>query len=126
MWLLDTPVTADDNGTHRILRYRYALLADAKTGRLDTVIWRLGTDGFGDRPADAVLLAPEAVDDADLLVDSKEITLGIPSEAAFAVSGLPKCGKPLTLPVEVRKLAERDAFTPAEAAALEAGLRKLL
>jgi hypothetical protein len=126
LWVVDTPVHFADGGKHRVVRYRHALLVDAKTGKLDTYIWRLGTDGFGDRPADAVLLGPEAVDDTELVVDAREINfLGIPSEAAFAVDRLPACGKPVTLPAELRKLAERDAYTPADAAALEAGLRKL-
>jgi hypothetical protein len=126
LWVVDTPVTFAERGQHRLVRYRYALLVDSQTGRLTTFLWRLDTNGFGDRPAEAVLLPPEAVDEAELVVDEREITLGIPSEAAFAVDRLPRVGRPLTLPASLRKLAERETYTPQEAAALETGLRQLL
>lgn len=125
-WLIDTPVWFAEGGKHRLDRYRYALLVDEPTGRLDSLVWRLDADGkVGGSPAGAVWLNPEAVDAPQLVVDSNEITLGIPSEAAFAVDRLPAAGGAIGLPPELVKLAGQPKYAAAEAGALEAGLRKM-
>src|SRR4030095_9644782 len=40
--LLDTPVTFRCGTKNRMVRYRYALLVDPATGRLEVLAWRLG------------------------------------------------------------------------------------
>ena len=71
-------------------------------------------------------LRPDTIDEAELIPDPGEFTLGVPSEAALAVDRLPP-GRPAgELPADVRPLAGKARFSADEAAALEAGLRKLL
>jgi hypothetical protein len=124
--LLDTPVWFRCGETNRLVRYRYALLADAPTGRLDVLLWSLGTDdgGCGDR-AEVVRIEPGTIDEAELIPDMGEFNLGVPSEAGFGVDRFPPHTERYLLPSELRALAGQTRFTPAEAHALETGLRKL-
>jgi hypothetical protein len=125
-WLVDTPVWFAVGGKHQLVRYRYALLADEATGRLDVLLWRIDPDGkVGGTAPQAVWLNPEAVDTPSLVVDTNEITLGIPSEAAFAVDRLPASGAAVGIPADLKALAAQAKFNPNTAAALEAGLRKI-
>src|SRR5262249_50351766 len=88
-WLLDTPVWFRLGGKHRLVRFRYLLLTDGPGGPLDVVCWLLPPDGgLGDPPA-VTWLRPDTIDPAELVIDPAEFTLGIPSEAAFAVDRLP-------------------------------------
>lgn len=126
MALLDTPVwfrVGDDN---KLVRYRYAMLVDAASGRLETIVWRLGTDGVGTSFEDAVWLKPDTVDVAELVVDKKKVNrLGIPADDAFAVEKMPE-GRKLPIPAELHKLAAQTRFTADEAYSLDYSLRKLL
>ena len=126
MGLLDTPVwfrVADDN---KLVRYRYAMLVDAATGRLETVVWRLGTEGVGTSFDDAVWLKPDTVDVAELVVDRKKVNrFGIPADDAFAVEKMP-AGRAIAIPAELQKLAAQTRFTADEAHALDTALRKVL
>jgi len=126
--LVDTPVTFRCGDKNRMIRFRYALLVDPPTGRLDVLVWRIGSEG--DQCSDltrAVLLNPNTVDNADLIPDLTEFnTLGIPNDLAFGVDGLPPHRLEMSIPAEIRELAGRTRFTPDEAHALELGLRKLL
>ena len=126
MGLLDTPVwfrVADDN---KLVRYRYAMLVDQLSGRMETILWRIGTDGVGTSFDDAVWLKPDTVDIAELLVDKKKVNrFGIPADDAFAVDKMP-AGRPAPIPADLQKLAAQTRFTADEAYALDVGLRKLL
>jgi hypothetical protein len=126
--LVDTPVTFRCGDKNRMIRFRYALLVDAPTGRLDVLCWRLGgEDGNCSDPARAVLLPPNDIDPAELIPDPAEFNaLNIPGELAFGVDDLPPHRLEVTLPAELRGLAGRTRFAPDEARALEGGLRKLL
>jgi hypothetical protein len=124
--LVDTPVWFRFGGKHRLVRFRYALLTDGPGGPLDAVCWMIDPDGKLADPPAAVWLRPDTIDEAELLVDADEFTLGVPSEAAFAVDRLPP-GRPLaSLPAELWPLAPRSRFTREEARALEAGVRRML
>lgn len=124
--LFDTPVWFRCGEKNRVVRYRYALLVDAPTGRLDVLLWSLGTDdgGCGDR-AEVVRIVPGTIDEAELVPDLSEFTVGVPTEAGFGVDRLPPHAERYSLPPELRPLAGQTRFTPAEAHALEAGLRQL-
>lgn len=124
--LVDTPVWYRCGTHHRLIRFRYALIVDAPSGRLDVLVWLLDPEGDCADGA-AVVLAPDTIDEAELLPDPKEFnTIGIPSDAAFAVNRLPPHRARLLLPPDLRPLAEQVKYTPTEAGALEAGLRRLL
>jgi len=127
--LVDTPVTFRCDKKNRMVRFRYALLLDQPTGRLDVLAWRLG--GEGGECADlsrAVLLRPDTIDDAQLIPDLTEFNLaGIPTgELAFGVDDLPPHRLEVALPPELLPLVGATRFTPAAARALEDDLRKLL
>lgn len=128
MGLVDTPVWFRCGDDNRLVRYRYALLVDTATGRLDTLVWRLGVEGgaCGDLER-AVWLNPDTIDPAELLVDRRKVNrLGIPGDDAFAVDGLPPGRATLPIPPDLRQLAGQTRFTAAEAHALDTGLRKII
>lgn len=123
--LVDTPVTFRCGAKNRSVRYRYALLVDAPTGRLDVFCWRLGAEGG--ECADlsrAVLLNRDCIDEAELIADVSGFTLGIPGELAFGVDELPPFRLEVRLPPEAP--AGKTRFAPDDARALEDALRKLL
>jgi len=124
--LVDTPVWYRCNANHRLIRFRYALLVDAPSGRLDVMVWLL--DPGGDcADESAVVLAPDTIDEAELIPDPKEFNaLGIPSDGALAVDRLPPHRARLLLPPDLRSLATQVKYTPSEAGTLETGLRRLL
>jgi hypothetical protein len=126
MALVDTPAWFRCGGKNKLIRFRYALLVDATSGRLDGLVWGLDPDGgcFAAKN-EAVRLEPNTLAFADLVPDLNEFKLGIPSEAAFAVEQLPP-GERLVLPDGLRRLCDATRFTPDEAHALEDGLRRLL
>jgi hypothetical protein len=126
--LLDTPVTFLCGTKNRLLRYRYALLVDPVTGRLDVLCWRLGGDGgeCGDLTR-AVLLNASTIDEAELIPDLSEFnSIGIPNERAFGVDELPPHRLEVALPAALAPLAAKTRFTADEARELEDRLRPLL
>lgn len=130
MGLLDTPVWVHIDGRNTPVRFRYALLVDPPTGRLDVVAWRLdAADEVGG--GTAVLLNPNTVDEIELIPDmSKFLPGGFPDpdagEALFGVDDLPPGRARFTLSPELRRLAGHTRFTADDAHALEAGLRELI
>jgi hypothetical protein len=126
MAVVDTPVWYRSEGSHWLLRFRYALLVDSFAGTLDTLVWLLDADGTcGD--GTAAILATNTIDEAELVPDPREFNaLGIPSEAAFAVDRLPPSRARLMLPSDLRPLAAQGKYSPAEAGLLEQQLRQLL
>ena len=122
--LLDTPVWFRCGEKNKLVRYRYALLVDAATGRLDVLLWSLGDDGNCGF-AELVLLNPDTIDEAELVVDPTEFNkLGIPTDAAFGVDRLPP-GRRLPFPAELRPLAGVTRFSAEEARELEVRLRNV-
>jgi hypothetical protein len=126
--LLDTPVWFRCDRKNKLVRFRYALLVDAPTGRLDVLVWSLGPDGGGcGELTEAVRLAPDTIDEAELIPDPDDFdSIGRPREAGFAVDKLPPGRVRLLLPPDLRPLAGRTRFAADEARALEARLRQLL
>jgi hypothetical protein len=130
--LVDTPVSFRCGDKNRMVRFRYALLVDAPTGRLDVLCWRLGAEGG--ECADltrAVLLKPNTIDEAELLTDPSEFEdkgfgLRGPTTLGFGVDDLPPHRLEVKLPSEVSDLAGKTKYAAEEARALEDGLRKLL
>lgn len=125
--LLDTPVTFRCGTKNRMIRYRYALLVDPPTGRLDVLAWRLGdAEGCSDLSR-AVLMNPNTIDEAELIPDPAAFgTGGRPNEASFGVDELPPYRLEVALPPEITGLVGQSKFTPDDARTLEAALRKLL
>jgi hypothetical protein len=125
MGLVDTAVWFRCGAANQLVRFRYALLVDADSGRLDVLLWALAPPDCRD-PAEAVWLNPNQIDPAELIPDKKQFSLvGIPSEAAFGVDRLPPHRAKASLAPDLLPLATRTKFTPDDARALEAGLRRL-
>jgi hypothetical protein len=125
--VLDTPVWFRCGDANKLVRYRYALLVDRPSGRLDVLMWSLGTDGAKcGQLAEVVRIAPNTVDPAELLVDMRKVNrLGIPSDDAFAVDRLPP-GTRRPMPDDLRTLAGTTRFTADTARELDVRLRTLL
>lgn len=123
--LFDAPVPFRCGGRHRHVTFRYALLADAATGRLDPLVWLRDAGCQSPRPP-AEWLPPNLVDEPELRVDPQEFTLGVPSEVGFAVERLPTGRAQVALPPALLPLADAPRFTPETARQLEAALRRLL
>jgi hypothetical protein len=126
--LVDTPVTFRCGTKNRAVRFRYALLVDPPTGRLDVLCWRIGAEGGECADlARAVLLNPDTIDEAQLIPDLSGFDrFGIPGELAFGVDDLPPHRLEVALPPELAALAGATRYAPEQAHALEAALRKLL
>jgi hypothetical protein len=125
--LIDTPVTFRCDKRNRSVRFRYALLVDAPTGRLDVICWRIGAEGG--ECADltrAVLLSPNTIDEAELIVDLSGFTAGIPGELAFGVDDLPPHRLVMAFAPSVAALTAKTRYTPEEAHELQMALRGLL
>lgn len=128
--LLDTPVWYRIGERSKLCRYRYGLLVDTATGRLDTLTWRLNPDGSLGDDAQVVWLNPNTIDIAELVPDWDEFMPGgmpkFDSDSSFAVAGLPKGRETFPLPQDLRALAIQTRFTPQDAHTLETELRKLI
>jgi hypothetical protein len=125
--LVDTPVWHRCGDRNRLIRFRYALLVDAASGRLDVVCWSLDREGECGEPGVLVILAPDTIDEAELIPDTSRFTAGITKDDdAFGVEGLPPHKARLLLPPDLRPLASQVKYAPAEAADLEARLRRLI
>ncbi|QJW93902.1 hypothetical protein [Frigoriglobus tundricola] len=126
--LVDTPVTFRCGKKNRMVRFRYALLVDQPTGRLDVLAWRLGAESGGCADLSrAVLLRPDTIDEAELIPDLAEFDrLNIPNELAFGVDDLPPNRLEVALPPDLSPLVGGTKFTPDAARTLEDDLRKLL
>jgi hypothetical protein len=126
--LVDTPVAFRCGEQNRMVRFRYALLVDPPTGRLDVVCWRIGAEGGACADLGrAVLLNPDTIDEAELVVDPSGFNrLGIPGELAVGVDDLPPYRVEVPLPPAVSGVAGRTRYAPEDAHALENDLRTLL
>jgi hypothetical protein len=124
--VVDTPLFMPRGHGHRKVILRYVFLVDPRTGRLDTLVWRIDLDARGNYEG-AVgpihWLPPQLMVDAVMQVDVREFHLGIPSERAFAVTSLPP-GRPLDIPAALQAIAGRPRLTADQARLLEAGLRE--
>jgi hypothetical protein len=124
--LVDTPVWFRFGERNRLIRFRYALLVDAASGRLDVLVWLLDSEG-GAKPDAAVLLNPNQINEAELIPDPEGFDrIGVASDSAFGVDSLPPHRARFVLPTEVRELAARTTFAPDHAHTLESALRNLI
>ncbi len=126
--LIDAPGLMLRRGRHRPVVLRYAVLVEEATGKLDTLLWLLDRDGGGyTGPAGPMeWLPPNKIEDCVLHVDSREFTLGNPTEKAFAVNSLPRGQKQIPFSEPIRGIAAQPRLSSEEAADLEAGLRAAL
>jgi hypothetical protein len=127
--VLDAPVALVRNNQHRRVIYRYVLLLDPRSGRLETLLWLIDRDEQGRYvgPQSPIeWLAPNLLEDAALHVDAGEFTLGVPSDIAFATMRLPPGQRQLTFPNDLKGVAAQPQLTAAAAQQLERRLWEVL
>jgi hypothetical protein len=127
--ILDTPAFMPRGKEHAAVIHRYVFLVDARTGRLDTLVWRIDTDGRGGYEGAAGLiewLPPNKMFDAVLQVDVNEFRLGIPSEKAFAVRSIPDGHRQFSIPDGLRRVAGASRLTSEQATWLHQSLRDMI
>jgi hypothetical protein len=128
MMVIDAPSYMLDEGGHRMVVVRYAVLVDGVTGRLTALVWALDPA----RPAAAALLrpvellAPGAVQDCALSVKTAEFIAGIPvSKKSFAIRGLPRGARTVETSGETgRLLATKAPLSPETARRIESLLKE--
>lgn len=125
--IIDTPAVMIRRGKHESVVFRYAVLVNPKSGRLETVVWEIDLDRnrYVASELTPQWLPPNKFDDVNLAVDLNEFTLGIPSEIAFATPQLPQ-GRDLKFSDGFRELAAVQQMTAEHAKAIEAGLWHLI
>lgn len=129
MIVVDTPAIMVRRNRNRPVTFRYVLLVDPQTGKLNTLVWYIDRDdkgghtGVGDHME---WLPPNKLQEIPLYVDGREFTLGIPSDQAFATTRLPQGQKQIPMPKDLAPLAGEPQFSTEKAQALETRLRELL
>jgi hypothetical protein len=128
MMVFDSPSFLVVEGKHKPIVFRYVLLVDRKTGRLNALVCALGREGEDYQgPIGRIqCLPPNLTGDCVLHVDGNEFSLGQPTEKAFAAVSPPKGEKEIDAGDELRPLVSRSRFSAASAAELESNLRKIL
>jgi hypothetical protein len=129
MALIDCPNLLQRDGKHRPVVLRYAVLVDAASGRLDTLLWVIDRDergGYVGVSGAMEWLPPNKMEDCVLHVDASEFSLGVPSENAFALDRIPQGQKQLAVTDDLKLLAARMRLTEDMAGQLETKLRAAL
>lgn len=129
MALIDAPGLLQRDGKHQPVVLRYALLVDAATGRLETLLWVIDRDergGYRGVAGPAEWLPPSKLEDCVLHVDAREFSLGLPTENAFAMNRVPQGTKQVPLPDEVKPVAGRMRLSADMAYLLETRLREAM
>jgi hypothetical protein len=127
--VVDTPAFMPRGRGHAAVVMRYVYLVDARTGKLDTLVWRIDTDGRGGYDGATGFiewLPPNKMVDAKMQVDLSEFRLGIPSEKAFAVTSIPTGQRQFSIPDGLRAVAGAPKLTGEEATRLIATLREMI
>jgi hypothetical protein len=127
--IVDTPLFMPRGAVHRKVILRYLFLVDPRTGRLDTLVWRIDLDARGNYEAATGAvewLPPQLMVDAAMEVDVNEFHLGIPSERAFAVTSMPPGQQQFAIPPAVQAIAGQPRLTADQARLLDATFRDLI
>jgi hypothetical protein len=127
--VMDTPAFMPRGKGHAPVILRYVFLVDARTGQLDTLVWRIDTDGRGGYDGTVGMiewLPPAKMIDAVMQVDPDEFRLGIPSERAFAVRSIPAGQRQFSIPDGLRASAGAARLTSEQAGKLTQALRDMI
>lgn len=127
--IVDAPVVMRRRQHNRFVNFRYLLLVDSNSGRLDVLLWLVDRNEAGDvlgAVGDIEYLPPNKIVDATLAVDDSQFTFGVPSDLAFGVTSLPAGRQKIAMPEDLRAIAGQARLSDAEAKTLERRLRDLL
>ena len=127
--LLDSPEILLHDGQHRRVLLRYAILVDAATGRLDTLLWALDLDERGNISGligPIQLLPADKVEDCTLHADPDAFVLGVPTAIAFAMTSIPQGRRTFACPASLKELVTQSSPTADSARQLQRQLRELI
>lgn len=104
---------------------RHIVWVNSQSGKLATMVWLLEQDGGDWKMVEDKFhaLPPKYLEDRVFSVKADEITLGIPSQKAFAINGLPR-GKEIPANPPLKKLAAAKSYSEESQQALVAALNK--
>jgi hypothetical protein len=124
----DTPVLMHRGDGNREILFRYALLVERKTGRLETLVWGIDRKQDSDPLIGPIeWLQPGTIDPASLYVDPHEFALfGLPGPNAFAAEGLPHGQRQMPIPEDLIPLLGQRRYTAQEAQELHRALLHLM
>ncbi len=130
MAVLDDPTFMLQEGKHRPVILRFAILVQPATGKLDTLVWYIqgsAAEGYEGAVGPLQWLAPGQMDLSELHVDAREFTFGLPQkESALALTALPQGRRQIPLLPALVDVAAKVPLTAEEAATLERLLRQAL
>ena len=129
MALLDSPEVLLHDGGHRRVILRYAILVDAPTGRLETLLWALDLDEQGNvtRLISPIhRLPPSKVEDCVLHADPDKFVFGVPTPIAFAMTSIPQGDQTYPCPESLKPLVTDSPPTSDSARQLQRRLRELI
>ena len=125
--LFDTPVLMQRPDGHHEILFRYALLVDPNSGRLDTLVWGIDRKNVVDPVVGPIeWLAPGTIDPAPVHVEAREFVLGRPGPNAFAAERLPHGQRQLPISINLGPLLSQERYTPKEAQELHRALLRLM
>ncbi len=125
--IFDSPGQMVLDGKHRAVVIRNAVLLDAKTGRLDPLLWMIELDGRGGYKGVSggiEWMKLNMLADTVLHVDANEFVLGVPTEMSFAMMRLPEGKKQLPVTDDLKPLLGRERLTKEMTVELETKLRE--
>jgi len=129
MALLDSPEVLLHDGEHRHVLLRCAILVDAATGRLDTLLWALDLDEqrkVSELIGPIQLLPASKVEDCTLHADPDKFVLAMPTAIAFAMTSIPRGRRTFACPASLKPLVTQSPPTADSARQLQRQLRELI
>lgn len=122
----DASVESLQEGGHRSVFLRYALMVNPRIGQIHTLVWPVAEDPLNrSAPETMVLLPPNALFHCGIHVQATRLPGGLPVAWYFAMDGLPP-GERLPLTPELRKWSILDPKTGPQAIRFEAATREAL
>ncbi|MEM7474771.1 MAG: hypothetical protein AAF483_07250 [Planctomycetota bacterium] len=109
LFLFDTPSLMYRDNRHVKLLTRHFIWIDSSTGKSSTLVWLIGEDQQGNWSVvnEPMRWVPAGTkEERRIHVDGDEFLLGIPSEQAFALEGLPP-GKDVNWTPQAQQLASK-------------------
>jgi hypothetical protein len=126
--VFDDPTSLHRDGGHHPVVLRYALLVEPRTGRLETLVWRVDGDPAGGYQGAVGPLEwlPANQIGCCRLHSVSQFPLGLAGSPSLAILNLPTGHTQIPIPDRLREVLGLLQLTPAQARELEKGLRNLV
>jgi hypothetical protein len=129
MAVLDDPAFLDRDGGHHPVVLRYVVLVEPRTGRLETLVWRVDVDKAGEYQG-AVgpmeWLPPNMMGHCLLHYAPSRFSLGLPEPGSLALQSLPPGHTQVPIADALHEVLGLLRFTPEQAREMEKRLRNLV